>query len=252
MKCIQYLKLNRNSELRLICCHHAGGSASYFYPWIKYFTGNIEILTIQLPGRGSSCNQTPMNTMEAVLKQLLKEFKDWIDKPFLLFGHSLGALIIFELSRRLAALSVLPEHLIVSGCRAPHLSMRRKPISALPDKEFISELLNYNGTPKELLEHQELLELFLPSLRADFTIAENYRYLGLEDPLPCNITALTGDSDPNIYESDIKEWEKHTQQAFKYYVLPGDHFFINSAKLELIGIIKKIISNILTKRKVSC
>lgn len=250
MKWIEYLKPNRNSELRLFCCHYAGGSASSFYPWTKYFTENIEIAGIQLPGRGTSCGETPINIMEAVIEALSKEFKSWLDKPFILFGHSLGSLIIFELTKMLAALSVSPEHLIVSGCRAPHLPPRRKPISKLPDREFISKLMDYNGTPKEFLEHQELLELFLPTLRADFAITENYRYLE-SDPLPCNITAIIGDNDPNIYESDVKEWDQHTRLGFKYYVLPGDHFFINSARTELIDIIKKIISHTLIKRKVS-
>jgi surfactin synthase thioesterase subunit len=209
------------------------------------------VATIQLPGRGSYCSETPLNTIEAVIQGLFKEFTFWLDKPFLLFGHSLGALVIFELSKKLMTLSALPEHLIISGCRAPHMPLRRKPISALPNNEFIAELLNYNGTPKELLEHQELIDLFLPTLRADFTIAESYRCLGKKEPLPFNITTITGNKDPNIYENDVKEWKKYTRQNFKYYVLPGDHFFINAEKLQVINIIKEIISNILDQKKAS-
>ena len=134
MKWIESLKLNPQCNVRLICCHHSGGGASLFYPWVKYLSDIVEVAAIQLPGRETRFNEPLLNNLEDVIDGLTKEFRGILDKPYILFGHSLGGLICFELTRHLQNLSLrLPEHLIVSGCKAPHLPMRKKPIHGLPD-----------------------------------------------------------------------------------------------------------------------
>jgi surfactin synthase thioesterase subunit len=244
MKWIEYLKVNPDCDLRIFCFHYAGGSASMFFPWCKSLPEYVELAAIQWPGRESRFGETLVTSMHAIIQDLFEEFKLLLDKPFIVFGHSIGAIASFELAMKLYNCSVrLPEHLIVSGCRAPHLPLRRKPISNLSDDKLISELMHFNGTPKEIFAHKESVELFLPIIRADFTVSETYNYLK-EEPLPVKITAIHGQNDTIVCEADVEAWAKHTTDEFRKFTIRGDHFFIKSAQDDLINIINQIIANI--------
>ncbi len=247
MKWIDFFRVNKDSNLRLFCFHYAGGGASFYYPWAKHLPENIELAAIQLPGRETRFSEPLLKSMEAVINALFEEFKLLLDKPFVFFGHSVGALTCYELTRKLHDFSLkLPEHLIVSGCRAPHSPFRKKAIRSLPDAEFMSELMQYNGTPQVMLEHRELLELFLPIIRADFTISETYQYLE-GNPFRCDITAINGREDSTVLQSDVQNWNLHTCLKFKRFTLPGDHFFIKSAQREVFDIISGIIEDVRRK-----
>lgn len=251
MKWVEFFHKNKNANLRLICSHYAGGGASAFYQWQKYLPANIEVAAIQLPGRESRFGESLFNNMKDIINELCENFTSCLDKPFILFGHSLGALICFELTRKLQKQALLlPEHLILSGCKAPHIQRRRKAIHTLPDKEFIKELMQYNGMPNEILDCEEILNLFLPIIRADFTVSETYCYTDV-DILPVNITAISGCHDSTVLEADMKEWSRYTCKNFSHFSLEGDHFFIKSAQEKLLDIIKAVASTSSGNVKVS-
>jgi medium-chain acyl-[acyl-carrier-protein] hydrolase len=148
--------------------------------------------------------------------------------PFAFFGHSMGALISFELARELRRRhSAAPVHLYVSGRRAPQISHTELNIFDLPDDQFIKQMQRFNGTPREVLQNAELMELFLPVLRADFELVETYQYTPGE-PLPCSITAYGGFEDEDAPQATVLAWEQQTSSNFASRMVPGGHFFIQS------------------------
>lgn len=229
---------------RLFCFHHAGGAASFFKKWAKVLPSQIELVAIQLPGREARYNESLLYNMDEVINDLFEEIKGNLDKPYFLFGHSMGAIIAFEIVRKIrSAHLTLPFHLIVSACRAPQIPNQRRPLSKLPDCEFLSKLKQYNGIPNEMNSHiDELLEVFLPIIRADFTISETYQYL-IEPPLPMSITALCGSEDPAVSNLDVVKWQQQTCKNFKSFTLPGDHFFIKTSEIKIVSIIKQMIED---------
>lgn len=244
MKWVEFFQTNRKSKLRLFCFHHGGGGASTFYPWLKEMPEAVELATVQLPGRENRFREPLLDSIDAVIPLLLEDFKAYLDKPYVLFGHSLGGLISFELTRALRRQRLpLPHHLILSGTKAPHLPLNRKMLHNLPSDKLISELFIYNGVPKEILNgDKELMELFLPIIRADFKIRETYVYKE-EAPLVCNITVLCGIEDLTVSMIETQQWKQYTLLNFKYFLIPGDHFFIKSAQKDVLDIIRQILKN---------
>jgi len=159
-----------------------------------------------------------------------------LDRPFALFGHSMGALISFEITRSIRRKRQLsPEHLFVSGCFAPHLPDPH-PMHHLADQEFVDAVRRLNGLPEEVLQDAELMELVLPALRADFTAAETYVHIA-EPALSCPITAFAGSRDPLTTQESVEAWRIHTMGAFSFRMLPGDHFFLISQQALLLSIL---------------
>jgi medium-chain acyl-[acyl-carrier-protein] hydrolase len=167
-----------------------------------------------------------------------------MDRPFALYGHSMGALIAYELARRLReAGRAEPVHLFVSGCRAPQLADTRDVTYDLPDPEFIEELRRLKGTPSEVLEHEELLRLVLPLLRADFAVAQTYRY-SEGPPLGCPLTAVGGLQDEEVTREQLTPWREMTTGAFSLHMLPGDHFFLHTSQDVLLEIITRQLARL--------
>jgi medium-chain acyl-[acyl-carrier-protein] hydrolase len=153
-----------------------------------------------------------------------------MDKPFAFFGHSLGAFVAFELARQLRRQSGLqPARLMVSAAGAPQIPRRNRPVHALPEEEFLSELRQLNGVPAKVLQDSELMQLLLPMLRADFAVFETYQYMP-ESPLDCALTGFCGLQDQQVRREDMEAWRDQTHGAFSLRMLPGDHFFLNAAQ----------------------
>jgi medium-chain acyl-[acyl-carrier-protein] hydrolase len=208
------------ANLRIYAFHHAGGSASG-YLWRKHFPDEIEVCAVQLPGRESRFLQAPITRMAAVVDELAPIIQSTVDLPFAFFGHSMGALIAFNVTRRLRASGApLPRHLFVSAHRAPQLT-NRDPIHGLPDEEFLARL----GDSRLASLEPELREIFLPIVRADITICETYRHEP-EAALPCPITALGGEEDHMVNEAELRAWEAHTASTFDLQMFPGGHFYL--------------------------
>jgi medium-chain acyl-[acyl-carrier-protein] hydrolase len=212
---------------RLLCFPYAGGSASIFRNWQGWFSDDTEVVAIELPGRGFHIRTPLINRMETLIASLLNVAGAVLDLPFSIFGHSMGALIGFELCRALSRTGCpVPIHLFVSGMCAPSKAHLRKPAHQLPDHEFLQVLRSLSGTPPAVLEDRGLMELFLPILRADFHLAETYRdSSGL--PISQPITVFGGLQDKTAPPESLPEWGEHTTAKCSIRLLDGDHFFIH-------------------------
>lgn len=219
-----------SGELTLFCLPYAGGSAAVYRCWDQLLPPGIVIHPVELPGRGSRFGEPVIDQLEPLVDVLLKTFEAQADRPFAIFGHSMGALLGFELARALRLRHRRPPtHLFVSGCRAPQIGRRKQPRHRLSDSELIDELHRLNGTPAELLANDELIELLLPILRADIEICDTYLYRE-QPPLACPIVAFGGTQDEQVPEHDIAGWRSQTLAAFEMRMLPGDHFFLNGSR----------------------
>jgi medium-chain acyl-[acyl-carrier-protein] hydrolase len=225
-------------RMRLFCFPYAGGGAQIYRNYAEALPNDIEVCAIQLPGRERRFQEPSLESVDAIVEQLAPVMAEQTDLPYAMFGHSLGALVGFELVRRLRSEGrQLPVRLFVSGHRAPHLPDPDPPIRHLPDDAFIEELRELNGTPQAVFDSPELLELVLPILRADFTAAETYTYRS-DHPLPCSITALGGASDEMVTREALQGWKDHAGGGFEYYVLEGDHFFIHQRHQDVMRILR--------------
>ena len=139
-----------------------------------------------------------------------------------------------------------PQHLVISGAKAPQVPLKRPPIHHLPDLELIEKIREYNGIPSYILEDKELMAIFLPIIRADFCVSEAYKY-NSEPPLTCPITALGGLNDNTFDSQDLLKWQEQTNSSFEHELLPGDHFFIKSSYQKVINIVNKILYKEITK-----
>lgn len=217
-------------RLRLFCFPYAGGSASVFRGWSSQMPRDVEVCAIQLPGREDRFAEPPFAQLAALIDALAVAIRPYLGPAFLLFGHSMGALIAYELARRLRSEGRHgPVRLYVSAHRAPHLASRDPPIHHLPEREFVAELGRLNGTPADVLGNAELRELMLPMLRADFTLSETYVHASGE-LLECSILAFAGEDDDVVESHAMLPWKEHTRGTFALRTLPGDHFFLHSAR----------------------
>jgi medium-chain acyl-[acyl-carrier-protein] hydrolase len=235
------MRLNPNPQarLRLFCLPYSGAGASIFTHWAKVLSPAIEVCAVQLPGRESRLAEPPFTSLEALVAALAPVLQPYCDRPFAFFGHSMGALISFDLARLLRReYGLLPVLLGVSGHRAAQLPDRHPPAHVLPDPELIAELRRLNGTPREVLDHLELLQLILPILRADFAVCETYAYTD-DRPLECPIAAFGGLQDNDVGREEIEAWCEQTSSAFSLRMLPGDHFFLNTARPLLLQVLAR-------------
>jgi len=231
---VTYPAVKPHAPLRLFCFHYAGGNALSFRTWLDRLPPNVEGCLVELPGRGMRLLEPSFTRLEPLITALHQALLPSLTKPFALFGHSMGALVSFELARSLRrAQHPFPLHLFVSGQRSPQIPDPDHPIHALPESEFLNELRRYNGTPEEVLNNAELIQLFLPTLRADFAVIETYHYTH-EPPLACPISALGGLQDWKNNFASLEAWQDQTQATFDLKMFPGDHFFIYSAQSQVL------------------
>jgi medium-chain acyl-[acyl-carrier-protein] hydrolase len=242
---IRCYKPNAQARLRLFCFPYAGGSASVFRTWADQLPDTLEVCSIQLPGREDRYRELPYRQLSDLLPVLLPAFDAFFHLPFVFFGHSVGALICFELARHFRQQGYpVPLHLFVSGRGAPQVPALDPPIHQLPDAQFLQELRAYDGTPEVVLRDPELLSLFLPLLRADLAIQETYLYKD-EPPLSCPISAFGGLDDQKVSSEALLAWQAQTCTAFKVERLPGGHFFLKSANQALLRLISSMLPRIL-------
>jgi medium-chain acyl-[acyl-carrier-protein] hydrolase len=230
-------------RLRLICFPYAGGNAAAYRSWATAFPPDTEVLGVQLPGRGSRFKEPLSTQLAPMLDALASEVaKLGEEAPFAFFGHSMGALLAFELARELRGRGApMPSHLFVSAHRAPGLPERDAPLHHLSDAEFLTALRRYGGMPVSVLEQPELMEMVLPIVRADFALVDTWREIP-GAPLDLPITAFRGDDDASVSAEEVDAWRDHTRGAFALHTLPGDHFFIQSAEPALLDTVIRALS----------
>lgn len=221
-------------ELRLYCFPYAGGAPSAFYGWHQTFSPRIDVCAIQYPGRGLHLQRPPFTRLLPLVEAIVEEaLAPHLSTPFAFFGHSMGAIISFEVARYLRRRGgPSPLHLFVSGRRAPQLPGRERQTYDLPEEEFTAELRRLNGTPQEVFEYPELMQLLMPMLRADFEANETYVYRP-GPPLDCPITAFGGVEDSEASFEELGAWREQTSAEFSLEIHPGDHFFLNTARSQL-------------------
>ncbi|MEZ4664708.1 MAG: alpha/beta fold hydrolase [Caldilineaceae bacterium] len=242
-----WLRISRpkpQARLRLFCFPYAGGAASIYRTWHQHLPADIEVCAVQLPGRENRIREQPFTDLGELVQALLPNLLPYLDKPFALFGHSMGTLIVYELVQQLRQqMGRTPTHLFVSGRRAPFLPNPDAPLHALPaDDLFLTELQRrYNNVPAVMFEEADLRDLFVPLLRADFTLVERYQWREAI-PLPCPIVALGGESDSHASRADLMAWQELTQSNFSLHLLPGGHFYLNEQTSALIAHISEYFS----------
>lgn len=231
-------KPNPNAKLRLFCLPYAGGSALIYRPWAVTLPHEIEVCPIELPGRGLRMREPTMDQLGELVGAIATALKPYFDKPFAFFGHSMGALLSFELAQLLQRQYPQSQllHLLVSGCRAPHILRPNPLMHTLSDPELRETLRRLNGTPTEVLENEELMHLLLPTIRTDLRALETYRY-SPNTPLTCPITTLGGIQDPEVSLDALEAWREHTVGLFSIRLFPGDHFFVHTQQAQLLQFI---------------
>jgi surfactin synthase thioesterase subunit len=226
------------ARLRLFCVPYAGRGASVYREWPDLLGDSVELCALQLPGRENRLRERPFNRMPELVREAAGVLESYLDLPYALFGHSLGAMVCFELARTLRNQhGNTPVHLFVSARRAPQLPDRRPLLSSMSDEGFVAEIRHrYNGISVEIFNDRELMALLLPTLRADVEMLDTYEYQSAP-PLDCPITAFGGQNDRETLFEELAGWRNQTSVRFETYILPGDHFFLQTAAADMTEII---------------
>jgi len=234
-------------RLRLFCFPYAGGSARSFRGWAQELGPDLEVCAIQLPGRERRLSEPALRRAHEAADILVQVLRPHLDLPFVLFGHSMGALLAYEVARGLMASGhEQPGGLIVSGRRAPHLpSRRRRNLHDLPRAELIAEIKALNGTPAEVFDHQDLIDLMLPTLRSDFELVETYA----QRPGPilsCPVIAMTGNKDAEVPLEDLAGWQSVTAGRFKTMLFEGHHFYLNDTRAAFLDAVRRELETLVS------
>jgi medium-chain acyl-[acyl-carrier-protein] hydrolase len=228
------LKQNPDARLRLFCFPFAGGGARTYGVWAADLPSDlerdVELWAVNLPGRETTLADAKFTDLGSLVEALRPQIAPFLRSPFAFFGHSMGALIEFELARSLRTEGLPgPVHLVVSGFRAPHRPDPHEAVHDLPDADLVLRLRKLGGTPPEVLLEPELMDLMLPLVRADFSICETYRYR-YDRPLDCSLTVFGGTSDPEVRQDELEDWQPHFRGPFGLHIFPGGHFFLQTAQ----------------------
>ena len=217
------------ASFRLLCFPPAGYGAAIYRDLGRALPERLEVCSVRLPGRENLRAEPLITDFSRLIEAAVSIVTPYLDRPFAIFGHSMGSWLAFEVGRRLRNAGRLPAHLFVSGRRAPQIAKTAAPIHDLPDNEFIAEIQRrYNGIPQTLLNEPELLHLTLPILRADLAALESYQYSD-DAALDCAISCYAGRDDHELKEDDLAAWRKQTSRNFKLIRFPGDHFYLTGA-----------------------
>jgi len=234
-------------RLRLVCLPYAGGSATLFSSWPAGLPAGVELVAVQLPGRGKRIGEALFTQLEPLVAALDTALAPLADVPLALFGHSMGALVAYELTRRWRGHGgPRPVQLLVAARAAPQLASDHPPLHTLPDAELLVELRRLGGTPEGFLENRELIELLLPTLRADFAVIETWRHVE-DEPLATPLTAIGGLADRGVGVHDLEPWRALTTGPFSLHMLPGDHFFVHDPQPTLLPLIRRLLTSATTR-----
>jgi medium-chain acyl-[acyl-carrier-protein] hydrolase len=241
-----WIKLSKgeNDYFRVFCFPYSGATAQVFRPLTQLLPEGISIYSCELPGRGRRFGEEIPGTLTEIVEETFLSIKKIIDRPYVFFGHSLGGKIGYEMARYIRTHNhPLPKHLFVTGVRAPQVPKREKNTFDLPRNEFIEKIKEMGGTPEEIINNEEMLDIMVPILRKDFQIYETYRFTP-DIPMPFPITAIGGIDDKFVTKEDLEQWSIHTSSLFDMHMLAGDHFFIHDNMNKIAQLITKAISSI--------
>lgn len=232
---------NPSARLRLFCFPFAGGGASAYRGWARELPAAVEVCPVQYPGRETRIAEPLQTALPVLLRMAAGALEPLLDEPYVLFGHSMGALVAFELTREIARRGLRPpEQLVVSAYRAPTLPHWSALPYDLPHDEFVERLRRLEGTPQAALESPELMEMILPVLRADCQVCDQYR-LRDETPLAVPLAAFGGRHDPEAGEAQLQPWQALAGAGFALRMFDGGHFYIQSARAEVLAALSGVL-----------
>lgn len=231
------------ATLRLFCFSHAGGGASSYFPWSAALDG-VDVLSVQLPGREGRLMEPLIDDADILVARLGEVIEPWLDRPFVFFGHSMGAYLAFETARTLRRRGLpQPRRLIVSGRRAPMEADREAPLHELPDNHLAEELnRRFGGLPTAILAEPELMALFLPIIRADLRLLERGVYRA-EAPLDYPISAFGGDEDRRADHAALVGWEALTVGGFEARQFSGGHFYLHERRDAFLSALASVLAS---------
>jgi surfactin synthase thioesterase subunit len=225
---------------RIFCFPYAGAGAAIFRTWADLLPPDIELCVPILPGRETRIKEAPIPEMAPLIQSLMGQIAPRLTLPYAMFGHSMGALVAFDLAHEISRLGLRePSHLFMSAQRGPSLPYLETPIFQLPDDRFLAGVIaRYKSIPKPVMEQEEFMSILLPILRADFTLVEDYRYRH-PTKLTCPITVFGGLDDSRITTAQLEAWSMETSDRCTCHLVPGGHFFMDSARAELLAVIRQ-------------
>ncbi|MEU8877891.1 alpha/beta fold hydrolase [Streptomyces javensis] len=226
-----------DAEVALVCLPHAGGSASTYFSLSERLPAHIDVLAVQYPGRQNRFHEPCLDTVQDLARGTFADLESVAaGRTVALFGHSMGAAVAFELARLLEREeSTAPRVLFVSGRRAPSLGTDRG-ARLLDDEGLVAELQGLEGTDARILEEPELLQLLLPSVRADYIASETYAP-GPGTMVRCDVVALAGDEDAHVEVEEVAGWRNHTKGTFELRIFDGGHFFLADHEPEIATLV---------------
>ncbi|HKN53475.1 MAG TPA: alpha/beta fold hydrolase [Amycolatopsis sp.] len=227
--------MSRYQSVRLFCLPYAGGTARIFAGWAADLPSWIDVVPLELPGHGFRFDEPVCDDLTQLVADLRDQVLARLDRRYAVFGHSLGALLGYELIQVLQGKDEPAVHFFPSGAGAPHIPTRN-PAAGYSAEELRAHIAELGGTPRELVENDELMELMYPVLRADFLLADTYR-APARAALDCPATAFCGTRDTEASAADVLAWRLHVRGPFSVRLLEGDHFFVQSARRDLLTLI---------------
>lgn len=222
---------------------YAGGSSFAYYKWKDLFSSNFELCFIELAGRGQMSNRNFYKSIdeaaEDITQTIINSIKDE-DVEYLLFGHSMGALLAYEVYYKLSEKNIrLPKHIFFSGREAPQVENSREKIYEYDDDAFLEKISIYGGLPNEFYD-EEIKKFFVPIFKSDFRLLIEYMYSQKSEKIKCNISVLFGEADCTVTMKGIKKWGIHAGEKIDFYKFKGEHFFINDECKEISKIISQV------------
>ncbi|WP_339388642.1 thioesterase II family protein [Vibrio caribbeanicus] len=242
MKSIWFERFNPllSPNIRIICFPYAGGNASTYSNWHRYLPSDIEVIAIQPPGRANRLIEPAIDNVDELIENLSMYIDFFTSTKYVLFGHSLGSRVAYALALRIKQYGGPPPlHFVASGSPAPHVIPHRKCISGLPKREFINELRLLNGTPEEVLQSEELMEILIPMLRADFKMSNTF--VSEKTLLDCPISTICGLNDIGLQVEHQEAWEELTNNNFSIKYIQGNHFFIDKNVRGVVNLVREVL-----------
>lgn len=232
-----------DEKVKLFCLPFAGGTASVYAGWKRYLHQSIELIPVELAGRGIRIKEPCYKSVNEAINDIYVQMKPYLSGcEYALFGHSMGGLLAYEMYYFLKKTGhKMPKHIFISGKAPVHMQENDKLFHTMPDDEFINEIYKLGGTQTQVFAEKQLLNLFLPILRNDFKITETYSYLKRQEKISCDISIFYGSED-SMVKGDIREWEIHSQGKCNFYEFNGGHFFINDYLSNVISIVNEVLS----------
>jgi surfactin synthase thioesterase subunit len=232
-----------DGRVRLLYFPHAGGSASFCFPISRILSPSIEVLALQYPGRQNRRSEPCMQNISQFVDAIMVALEEVDDRPLAFFGHSMGAILAFEVASHFQRCGrTMPVRLFASGRRAPSTT-RYENVHQSDEDGLIAELRRLAGTDKRVLAEEELIRMILPPMRADYKAIETYEWMP-GPPIDCPITVLVGNNDPKTTVDEARAWKKHTTRDFTMHVYPGGHFYLGGDGSGVANVIREYLQRI--------